>query len=131
MVTLDKIHHIGYFTDDLEGTIERYGKAFPLDNVVRGHSAVVNAKIAFLYSGGTIIEVMEPENRAILEGKTGMILHHTAYEVDNLAQAMQDMEAAGTTFRPGSPAVSPVGKIAYLADTHLGSPIHLIEVNKS
>lgn len=130
MTTLDKIHHIGYFTEDLERAIERYGQAFPLDKVVRGESTVLKAKIAFLYSGGTIIEVMEPEDKSILGGKTGLILHHTAYEVADLPAAMRELAGRGIRFRAGAPNVSPVGQIAYLADDQVGTALHLVQPNQ-
>src|SRR5262245_57223737 len=41
MVRLDRIHHVGYFTDDLEAAIGRYRETFPCDEVVHGHSSVL------------------------------------------------------------------------------------------
>lgn len=127
MVKLNKIHHIGYWTDDLDGTIERYRATWGVDDLVRAESSVLSAKIAFVRSGNTLVEIMQPADLTALGGKTGLILHHVAYEVDDIEKAIAEMRAAGVRFRPGVPNPGAAGPIAYLEDDQLGSAFHLIQ----
>ncbi len=130
MVRLDRIHHTGYFTDDLEAAVRRYTETFPGDRVIRGESTVFPAKIAFVRSGDTWVEIMEPADKSVLGGQTGLILHHIAYEVADIDQAVRELSARGVRFRPGVPTPGPAGPIAYLEDGQLGSALHLIQPNE-
>lgn len=127
MVRLDRIHHVGYLTDNLDEAIRRYGATFPQDEVVHGYSGVMKAKVGFVRSGDTWVELMEPEDKGMLRGQTGLILHHTAYEVADIDRAIEELRGQGVRFAPNVPTAGPAGPVAYFETDQLTAPAHLIQ----
>lgn len=125
MVKLLGVHHIGYLVYDLEKTIQNYADNYGGEVVLRNESP--DTKMAFVQSGNTLVELMEPKNKASLKGIKGQVLHHVGYQVPDIEAAMAEMKAQGIKFQDETPRVNSKGwKIAYLdSDSTLGTLVHL------
>ncbi|MBI4972709.1 MAG: VOC family protein [Candidatus Omnitrophica bacterium] len=94
------LHHIGYAATDLSETIDVFkrilgfkvvGKPF-LDNVQKVNEA-------FVSNGETLIQIVEPisEDSPISNflKKRGNGLHHLAFEVENITDALDEFKSNG------------------------------------
>lgn len=105
-----KISHIGIAVKNLEEGIAFYEKlGLKLEAIEEVPSQKV--RVAFLPCGDTRIELLEPTSEdspvARFLEKRGEGVHHLAFAVDDLPQALQDIEADGIRLidkepRPGA-----------------------------
>lgn len=98
---LDKVEHIALAVSDLEGAIAHYQKVWGLTLEHREVVADQGVEEAMLRVGDTYIQLLSPLGPDTTVGKfiakRGEGLHHIAYEVDDLAVALQALSAAGAT----------------------------------
>ncbi|MDD2736793.1 MAG: methylmalonyl-CoA epimerase [Desulfuromonadaceae bacterium] len=96
---LKKINHIGIAVHNLEEAMPHYGGLFGM--TFTGIEEVVGyqVKVAFFQIGESKIELLEPTgNESIIYkflNTNGPGIHHIAYEVDDLAAAIKQLEAKG------------------------------------
>jgi methylmalonyl-CoA epimerase len=88
------VYHIGYQTDDADAAIELYRRAFG-GEVKQEASNPDGSRLVFMRIGGTEVELIQPGDRAQLGGKTGLILHHIGYTVDDLDAELARLEGKG------------------------------------
>ncbi|MHB1131727.1 MAG: VOC family protein [Chloroflexota bacterium] len=108
------VHHIGYFVSDIDATIKRYQELYGGVLEICYRNEANNQTQAFVRSGNTRVELMQPDDQSKLHGSTAQVIHHVGYEVDDIEQAMAEMRAKGVRFLDETPVTNPLGwKIAY------------------
>jgi methylmalonyl-CoA/ethylmalonyl-CoA epimerase len=126
----DGIYHIGYWTDDITAAINFYQATFGGELFKEAIGADGKTKMAFLHIGSTDVELIEPGDKSVLGGQTGIIIHHVGYLVPDLEAAMAQLAARGVTFAAAAPNTTPTGaRIIYLDTAYTnGARIHLTQI---
>lgn len=124
-----RVHHVAYLTDDLEAAKAFYRTVFGAEVTLETGNPGSGSRMAFLKLGATGVEVIEPADASRLQGRSGLVLDHIGYVVDDLDAAVADLSARGVGFATPEPRVSPEGtRLIYLDTAHtLGTRIHLSE----
>ncbi len=96
-----KIHHVGYVVPDLDEAIALHEERFGIGVVVRETLPDQGVEAAALEVGTGQIELIQPIDpegsvARFLE-RRGPGLHHTAFEVEDLAATLGRLEDAGVT----------------------------------
>ena len=93
------IHHVGVAVLDLDASIELYVRAFGAVLAGRRASDLEGLEAALVRMGSSEIELMSPTRDDSPVGKfmarRGPGLHHVAYGVADIRQALDDARAAG------------------------------------
>lgn len=123
------VWHVAYMTDDLAAARRVFVDLF--GGTVEREAEVGDGrlKVAFVRVGGAAVELIEPADKARLNGKTGLVLDHVGFTVDDLDATIAELKAKGATFATEQPSVNPEGtRLIYpSAETALGARIHLTE----
>lgn len=98
-MNISHIEHIGIAVKSLENAIPYYEEVLGLKCYNIEEVADQKVKTAFFKVGQTKIELLEPTSpestiAAFIE-KRGEGIHHIAYKVDNVADALGDAESKG------------------------------------
>ena len=96
---IEKINHIGIAVKNLENAIPFYRDQLGMTFEGTEEVAEQRVRVAFLRIGESRIELLEPTTpdspvAKFLE-KNGEGIHHLAYEVENIEQALKDLESQG------------------------------------
>ena len=132
---IKKIDHIGVVVNDLEEVVELYRDVLglPLERVAE--VAEQGVRIAFLPVGDSEVEILEPLEKdcgsiaACLE-KRGECMHHLCFEVEDIEEALKELDARGVRLVDKEPRTGDHGqKMAFLhpKSTH-GVLIELYEL---
>lgn len=124
------IYHVGYWTDDIRAAIAFYQTTLGAELFQESLGPDGVTKMAFLHVGDTDVELIEPADKSVLGGQTGIIIHHVGYLVPDIEAAMADLKAKGVTFQTEAPYTTPTGaRIIYLdtASTN-GARMHLTQI---
>jgi len=110
---------------DLDESIELYRSAFGAEVVHRTRNEKEGIEAAFLHTGTGEVELMgatRPESPVgKFLAKRGPGLHHVAYGVTNIAQALADARAAGLELIDSEPRMGMHGSlIAFVHPKSLG-----------
>jgi methylmalonyl-CoA/ethylmalonyl-CoA epimerase len=114
-----KVDHIGIAVENLDETLKFYRDALGLE--LEGIEVVEDQKVktAFLPVGDTEVELLEatsdesPIAKFIAKNKEG--LHHLAFRVDNIEEAIEQMKAKGMRMIDEEPRYGAGGaKIAFV-----------------
>ncbi len=114
---IEKIDHIGIVVRDLKKGMKLYSEGLGLKVESIEESEEFQTKLAMLPCGEVLIELLEPTGPGMLQdflNKHGEGLHHIAYKVSNINEAL---EKVGKTFelRDKTPLPGAGGsKIAFL-----------------
>lgn len=96
---LKKISHIGIAVNSLEEAIPFYRDTLGMEYQGTEEVAEQRVKVAFLAIGESKIELLEPTSPespiALFLGKNGQGIHHIAYQVENIAAALAELERSG------------------------------------
>ena len=119
------IHHVGVAVADLDESIELYRSAFGAQLVHRARSETDGLEAAFIDTGTGEIELlsaMSPDSPVgKFLAKRGPGLHHVAYGVTDIAQALADARAAGLELIDAEPRMGMHGSlIAFVHPKSLG-----------
>ena len=102
-----KIQHIGYLTPDLDGTVAWFEKSFGAVNGGGGplsasYAVPGGGRNAYMRFGRVEAEIIEPSDKhGLTSGRVAM--HHVAYVVADIEQAMSELTAQGFKFAgPGA-----------------------------
>jgi methylmalonyl-CoA epimerase len=110
-VTLTEIDHVAIAVNDLEAAVEYYRKAFGAEVEHREVVETDGVEEALLRVADSYVQLMTPTRPdspvAKALAKRGEGLHHVGYRVDDCAEALASVVAAGGTPidqapRPGS-----------------------------
>jgi methylmalonyl-CoA epimerase len=96
---IKRISHMGFAVKDLDAAIRLYGEVFGLTPAHRWHATDDRMEAASFHVGGIEIELMQPTSEdspiARFIAKRGEGIHHVAYKVDDVADALHRAAAAG------------------------------------
>jgi methylmalonyl-CoA/ethylmalonyl-CoA epimerase len=101
------IHHLGVAVEDLEAAIETYERLFGATLEHRATVTGQGVEAASLLVGAGRVELLAatgpdtPVGRFLDRRGAGM--HHVAYEVDDVGNAIADLAAAGAELVEGGP----------------------------
>jgi methylmalonyl-CoA/ethylmalonyl-CoA epimerase len=94
-----KLHHVGVAVVELEPAIELYTSLFGAELTHRASNEKDGLEAAFLQMGDAEIELLAPLRQDSTIGKFlakhGAGMHHVAYAVGDIKQAMADARSAG------------------------------------
>ena len=88
------VYHIGYRTRDKDAAIAFYREAFGAELKLESTNAD-GAKLAFLRTGGTEVELIQPADVADLREGPLLVLDHVGYTVDSVEDGLAQLEAKG------------------------------------
>jgi methylmalonyl-CoA epimerase len=119
------IHHVGVAVADLDGAIELYRSALGGRLVHRARNEKDGIDAAFIHTGSGEVELLSATSPDSPVGKflakRGPGLHHIAYAVTNIAQALADARAAGLELIDSEPRMGMHGSlIAFVHPKSLG-----------
>jgi methylmalonyl-CoA/ethylmalonyl-CoA epimerase len=108
---LTEIDHVGIAVDDLEAAVERYRRIFRIEPVHRERVEPQGVEEVLFRVGASFIQLLgalgpeTPVGRFLADRGPGV--HHVAYRVDDVAEALERLRAEGVrpideTPRPGS-----------------------------
>jgi methylmalonyl-CoA/ethylmalonyl-CoA epimerase len=121
------VHHVGYLVSNLGETVDRYLELYGGEVEARFYNEQAKAQIAFVRCEGIRVELMEPDDRSLLQGSEAQIIHHVGYLVPDIEKAMEELRAKGVKFLDEKPRVGVNGwKIAYFdGGERMGTKQHL------
>lgn len=109
------IHHVGVAVVDLDASIDLYRRAFGAELASRTASDTEGLEAAFLHTNSGEIELMRPTRSDSPVGKflarRGPGLHHVAYGVDDIRQALGAASAAGLELIDAEPRLGMHGSL--------------------
>ena len=103
------MHHVAFAVDDLDEAVETYGRLFGAEVELRGRLDDQGVEAAYLRVGGGRLELLAaladdtPVGRFLAKRGPGM--HHVAFEVTDVAAAIDDLAARGATVIDEEPRV--------------------------
>jgi methylmalonyl-CoA/ethylmalonyl-CoA epimerase len=107
------IHHVGVAVADLDEAVRTYEQLFGGRVEHRAHVAEQGVEAASVRVGASRVELLAalgedtPVGRFLASRGPGM--HHVAYEVDDIAAALRDLEAAGAELIDAEPRLGMFG----------------------
>ena len=119
------IHHVGVAVGDLDASIELYRTALGGQLVHRARNEKDGIEAAFIHTGTGEVELLSATSPDSPVGKflakRGPGLHHVAYGVTDIAQALADARAAGLEVIDAEPRMGMHGSlIAFVHPKSLG-----------
>jgi methylmalonyl-CoA/ethylmalonyl-CoA epimerase len=122
---LTKIHHVGIAVADLDQSIELYRSALGAELVHRARNEKDGIEAAFIHTGTGEVELLSATRPESPVGKflakRGPGLHHVAYGVTDITQALADARAAGLELIDAEPRMGMHGSlIAFVHPKSLG-----------
>jgi methylmalonyl-CoA/ethylmalonyl-CoA epimerase len=122
---LTRIHHVGIAVVDLDQSIELYRSALGAELVHRARNEKDGIEAAFIHTGSGEVELLSATRPESPVGKflakRGPGLHHVAYGVTDIAQALADAQAAGLELIDAEPRMGMHGSlIAFVHPKSLG-----------
>ena len=130
----DKIQHIGYYTADLDAAVAWFRQGFGAEKADGGLVAssvqVPGGGVnAFLRFGQVEVELIQPADTAGLPANA-LAMHHVAYVVPDIRQAIADCQARGFRFLADAPRTNQLGQQLLYFDpaTTNGVLLHLTQL---
>lgn len=119
MTTTRGIHHVGFAVVDLDEAVASYSRLFGATVEHREVIAEQGAEAVSLMVGGSRVELLEPTDEDTPIGRflarRGPGMHHVAYEVADVAAAIEELAAAGAELVDESPRAGLFGlEVAFL-----------------
>lgn len=119
MTTTRGIHHVGFAVVDLDEAVASYSRLFGAIVEHREVIAEQGAEAVSLMVGGSRVELLEPTDEDTPIGRflarRGPGMHHVAYEVADVAAAIEELAAAGAELVDESPRAGLFGlEVAFL-----------------
>jgi len=117
-MTIKRIDHIAVVVEGLEAALATYRDALGMAVSRIETIPEQDVKIAFLPSGDSEIELLEPINPdsgiARYLAKRGEGLHHICLEVDDIRETLADLKARGVQLIHETPQRGATGMIAFV-----------------
>ena len=125
-----KVHHVGYLVPSLDDAVNLYVKTFGAKQSGRGAAGRLG-EIAFIQAGEVEVELIQPNDRALLTNGDGHVYHHVGYVVDKLDEAVAEFKAKGYQFNSEEPNVNFMGYRLIYFDSKFtaGLGMHLTEAS--
>jgi methylmalonyl-CoA/ethylmalonyl-CoA epimerase len=135
-LVLSRIHHVGVAVADLDESIRMYESVFGAQTVHRAVNEKDGLEAAFVRTGEGEVELMSALREDSPVGKflakRGPGLHHVAFAVPDIEQALAEARAAGVELIDSEPRVGMHGtRIAFLHPKSMGGVLtELVEVGR-
>jgi len=117
-MTIKKIDHIAIVVESLDRALGVYRDALGMAVTDVREMPEQDVKMAFLPSGDSEIELLEPLHADSGIGKylakRGEGLHHICLEVDDIEATLADLKAKGSQLIDETPKQGAYGKIAFI-----------------
>ena len=117
-MTIKRIDHIAIVVESLDAALGVYRDALGMTVADVREMPEQDVKMAFLPSGDSEIELLEPIHADSGIGKylakRGEGLHHICLEVDDIAATLADLKAKGAQLIDETPKQGAYGKIAFI-----------------
>ncbi len=130
----DKIQHIGYYVADLSAAVAWYNRGFGAERADGGAVAssvqVPGGGVnAFLRFGQVEVELIQPADPSGLP-RDALVMHHAAYAVADIRQAIRDCQARGFRFLAAEPRTNQLGQqlLYFDPNTTNGVLLHLTQL---
>ena len=125
-----KVHHVGYLVPNLDDAVNLYVKTFGAKQSGRGAAGRLG-EIAFIQAGDVEVELIQPNDQALLTNGDGHVYHHVGYVVDKLDEAVAEFKAKGYQFNSEEPNVNFMGYRLIYFDSKFtaGLGMHLTEAS--
>jgi len=130
--TFKKIDHVGVCVADIDQAAENYLSALGLVAVDRELVASQKTDVCFLPVGNASVELISPQGNEGLEKfltKRGAGLHHVAFEVEDIVQALAELKEKGIPLIDETPRIGARGhKVAFIHPKAMGGVlVELVE----
>lgn len=117
-MTIKRIDHIAIVVENLEKALGVYRDALGMTVTAIKEMPEQDVTMAFLPSGDSEIELLEPLSAESGIGKylakRGEGLHHVCLEVDDIVATLADLKAKGAQLIDETPKRGAYGKIAFI-----------------
>lgn len=117
-MTIKKIDHIAIVVENLDRALAVYRDALGMTVTDVREMPEQDVKMAFLPSGDSEIELLEPLSTGSGIGKylakRGEGLHHICLEVDDIEATLAELKAKGSQLIDETPKQGAYGKIAFI-----------------
>jgi methylmalonyl-CoA epimerase len=117
-MTIKKIDHIAIVVENLDTALEVYRDALGMTVTDVREMPEQDVKMAFLPTGDSEIELLEPLSADSGIGKylakRGEGLHHVCLEVDDIDATLADLKAKGAQLIDETPKRGAYGRIAFI-----------------
>lgn len=117
-MTINKIDHIAIVVENLENALSVYRDALGMTVTDVREMPEQDVKMAFLPTGDSEIELLEPMHADSGIGKylakRGEGLHHICLEVDDIDATLVDLKAKGAQLIDETPKRGAYGRIAFI-----------------
>ncbi len=117
-MTIKKIDHIAIVVENLENALTVYRDALGMTVTDVREMPEQDVKMAFLPTGDSEIELLEPIHADSGIGKyltkRGEGLHHVCLEVDDIDATLADLKARGSQLIDETPKRGAYGRIAFI-----------------
>jgi len=112
---IKRIDHIAIVVDDIEASLGFWRDTLGLDLSHVLDVPAQQATIAFLPTGGSEVELVQPTTSdsglARYRAKRGPGIHHICFEVDDIVQTLADLKARGVRLIDETPKAGAEGKL--------------------
>jgi methylmalonyl-CoA/ethylmalonyl-CoA epimerase len=112
---IKRIDHIAIVVDNIEASLGFWRDTLGLDLSHVLDVPEQQATIAFLPTGGSEVELVQPTTSdsglARYRAKRGPGIHHICFEVDDIVQALADLKARGVRLIDETPKAGAEGKL--------------------
>ncbi len=131
---LINLHHIGIAVEDLDAALGEYQRQYGVEPTHREVIESQGVEEAMIPLGGSYVQLVQPLSADTPVGrfleKRGEGLHHVAYAVADIEQALAHLEAEGVELIDKQPQIGGAGtKIAFVHPRALaGTLIELVEL---
>lgn len=122
---ITKIDHIGILVQDMDEAMEKYAQAFKLETQHVEINDEFKVKICFIPVGEVLVEFIEPTEEGskfdLLLKEKGEYVHHIAYRVDNIDEAVKHLRNLNIGLQQDEPTSGGAGsRIIFIdpADTN-------------
>lgn len=125
-----QVHHVGYLVPDLDAAVALYVNTFGAKQSGRGAAGRLG-EIAFIQAGNVEVELIQPNDRALLTNGDDHVYHHVGYVVENLDKAVAEFKAKGYEFNSEEPVTNFMGYrlIYFNAKFTAGLGMHMTEAS--
>lgn len=131
-----KVHHIGYLVKDVNKALKEFIAIGFVQEDVFTYDELRQVQIAFIIKDGYRIELVAPKSKdsAIcnLHKKIGNCPYHVCYEVENMQNAVADMENLGyiAIVEPEKAPALDNCKVVFMFNANIGL-IELMEADRN
>jgi methylmalonyl-CoA epimerase len=130
-VTLGRIDHTAIAVSDLDAAVARYAALLPDAAIERTAVADQQVEVAFLRLGDTALELVKPTSPdssvARFIARRGEGLHHIAFEVDDIREALLRLGDMGFELIDREPRAGAHGLVAFLHPRSTGILVELVQ----